>query len=492
VPKFAKRILVLLAILAGVLIVLLFAANIYVQSGLSQELLAKELSRALRMPVQVGTISISPWGSLSISGITAPQPDSAHDGNFLDAEAFTARFEWLPLLQRKVVINDVELRRPRLVWFQNEKGRWRLPEPQAQASAGREEPGGQSEPGAQVVPTPAPTPEAGVKSEKPAPAPARKAGLPVEIAVDRIRFTEGTFTFNDSKGRPIAVFSGVHALSAAPSAHSVSGTASIARIAIEEKVFIDSVTTPFTYDSEMLTLPSLSAGVAGGKLTGRFQIHLAKEGSPINTAAQFENVDLSRLLADAGGSADRVGGRLFGAVELTGKSDEARSLKGKASFRCEGGQIRNYDFFETLAQLFHIEELARMDLRRASAEARIEKGRAQIETLALESQNLLLTATGSVRFNGKLDLNARLAVSHNVTRQLPQFVENAFSSGPSDDMRQIDFDVNGTIDNPKSNLLERLLGKNLEGQAINLIQSFLGGGRKQKDDKKPKDEGGQP
>jgi hypothetical protein len=79
-----------------------------------------------------------------------------------------------------------------------------------------------------------------------------------------------------------------------------------------------------------------------------------------------------------------------------------------------------------------------------------------------------------VKFNGKLDLDARLSVSERVTRQLPQFVEKAFTPGGVAGMRQIDFDVNGTLEKPKSNLLERLVGRNYESQAVGLFQSIFG------------------
>src|SRR5437762_13195639 len=76
-------------------------------------------------------MSVTPWGGLELSGITIPQIVSVGPKNFLQARTFRLRVRFLSLFSRRLVIKDVSLVRPRVVWPQNTEGKWRLPNTRA-------------------------------------------------------------------------------------------------------------------------------------------------------------------------------------------------------------------------------------------------------------------------------------------------------------------------------------------------------------------------
>ena len=111
----------------GIFVILLLGVNLYVQSQGTQARIQQELSQRLDTPLQIRRISVTPWGGLKLSGITIPQTNSAVDTPFLEAKTFRLRIRFASLFSRRLVIKEISLLRPEVVWTQNADGKWRLP-----------------------------------------------------------------------------------------------------------------------------------------------------------------------------------------------------------------------------------------------------------------------------------------------------------------------------------------------------------------------------
>src|SRR4030095_6162362 len=107
--------------------VLLLGVNLYVQSKGAQAKIQQELSRALGTTLRIRSMSVTPWGGLELSGITIPQASPADPRYFLEAKTFRLRVRFLSLFSRRLVIKEVSLVKPIVVWPQNAEGKWRLP-----------------------------------------------------------------------------------------------------------------------------------------------------------------------------------------------------------------------------------------------------------------------------------------------------------------------------------------------------------------------------
>src|SRR2546430_13849507 len=118
----------LFLVVVAIFLVSLLGANLYVQSQATQERIQQELSKRLKMPLQIQRISVTPWGGLKLSGITIPQSnDDAHAPPFLQARHFQLRVRLRSIFWRPLVIKEVALIAPAVIWPQNESGEWRGP-----------------------------------------------------------------------------------------------------------------------------------------------------------------------------------------------------------------------------------------------------------------------------------------------------------------------------------------------------------------------------
>src|SRR5205823_319357 len=80
-------------------------------------------------------------------------------------------------------------------------------------------------------------------------------------------------------------------------------------------------------------------------------------------------------------------------------------------------------------------------------------------------------ATGTVSFRGKLHLSSRLAINEKIRAQLYKPIRANFQPTEEPGYSAVDFEVSGTVERPKTNLLEKVVGRDLK----DLVNSFLGG-----------------
>jgi phage gpG-like protein len=98
----------------------------------------------------------------------------------------------------------------------------------------------------------------------------------------------------------------------------------------------------------------------------------------------------------------------------------------------------------------------------------------------LRSPNIRLTASGTVAFNGRLKLDSQLAINEKIRGQLFSAIRQNFQPASEPGYSTLDFQVGGSIDRPSTNLMDRLVGRDLG----NMINSLFGGGKAQRPKKK--------
>jgi hypothetical protein len=135
-----------------------------------------------------------------------------------------------------------------------------------------------------------------------------------------------------------------------------------------------------------------------------------------------------------------------------------------------------------LGELLQIEELRELHLEQAEAKYHVRPGLVTIDELILRSPNIRLTASGTVAFNGKVKLDSRLAINDKIRGQLFKAIRENFQPINEPGYSAIDFQVGGTIERPSTNLMDRLVGRNISS----MLNSFFGGGKKERAKKKKK------
>ncbi|MGH8094432.1 MAG: AsmA family protein [Chthoniobacterales bacterium] len=473
----------LLWLLGGVLLlagVLLIGINLYVQSQGTHHRIQQELSQRLGAPLKLQQISITPWSGLKLNGITIPQEPGKIGGNFLEAQSFQLRVQFWSLFRERLVIRQVSLIKPEVIWAQNPSGKWRLPElpvekkpPAPSSSAPSVVASGSATPGtiarAPAAPT---TPNEPVFAEKPAP-----VFVP---EVQRVNLKDGDFTFLDSAGRMIAKFTGLDFRSSFRTATEVTGIAKVEKISLRDRFFIENLESPLRYEPGALAFSNISAHAAGGMISGRFEMQLQEQDSPFTAQVKFRELQAGKLLTNAGGPAGMIQGRIEGSLDAEGKTADSNALTGQGEIILRDGKLQQYSLLVALGQILQIDELMQLQLEQAEVKYHISPGIVTIDALVLRSPNIRLTAIGTINFRGKLHLDSRLALNDKVRRQLFAPIRENFQpiSDPPG-YAAVDFKVSGTVERPKTDLMDKLVGRDLRDLG-GVISSLFGHPKKKK------------
>ena len=469
-----SRLLLLVGGTALVLtVIVLLSVNLYVQSQGTQARIQQELRQRLGTTLNIRRISVTPWGGLKVSGISIPQASAAGSRNFLEAKSLGLRIEFLSLFSRQLTIKQVSLVDPTVIWPQNANGKWRLPgwreEERENAALAHTEPEESRAQPETASPVPA-SPKPEERSDAGSPMKANKASAFVP-EVRRVNLTGGNFRFLDRSGNMVAAFEGVGFRSSVRNAVAVRGNARVAKVSLRDRFFLQQLKSPLQYDPTKLELSQISAHAGGGDVIGHFSMQPETEDSPFTVDVKFRNVEADQIVADAGGPKDVVHGKLEGNFQAAGKTADPNALIGTGEIFLRDGQVRQYSLLVAVGQVLRIEELTQLHLEQAQAKYHISPGVITVDELILRSPNIRLSATGTITFGGKLRLESRLAINEKIRAQLFKPIRANFRPTDEPGYSAVDFEVGGTVERPKTNLLEKVVGRDLK----DLMNSFWGG-----------------
>jgi AsmA-like C-terminal region/AsmA family len=493
VQKLRRITLIFLGAMIALGAILLLGVNLYVQSQGAQAKIQQELSRRLGTGLEVRSMSVTPWGGLELSGITIAQTSAASPRHFLEAKTFRLRVRFLSLFSRRLVIKEVSLVRPNVVWPQSAEGKWRLPSSQAMQSPGisPKQAASVSQPQqeSEFVHTPAPPVVTGTSTNVSSPARATVDGrarpqqsrLAVAPEVRRVSIKDGNFSFLDQAGGLLASFTGVDFRTSIRSASALHGETTIARISLRDRFFLEQLRSPLRYEPDVLELSKISARAANGEINGYFAMQPEAEDSPFTTSVKFRNVLADQIVENAGGMKGMVKGKLEGSFQASGKTADSNALVGRGEIFLRDGRVQQYSLLVLLGQILQIEELTELHLEQAEAKYHLNPGLVTIDELILRSPNIRLTASGTVAFDGSLKFDSRLAINDRIRGQLFKAIRNNFQPTNEAGYSAIDFQVGGTIERPSTNLMDRLVGRDLSSMFSNLF-----GGKKNRSQKKKK------
>ncbi len=499
--KVSKAILIGVAIVVALVVALLAGLNLYVQSPGAQARIQEELSKVLRLPLKITNTSVTPWSDLRITGISIPNGDA----NFLEATSFSARYRLLPLLGGKLIITEMRVENPKIIWVQNPDGKWTLPEPKEAAEISLEASN------AATAPDPTSTPE--VKPASPGGAPhkektpkvakaeqAKPAKKNFDVVIGRFEVKDGSFQMLGADHKPVATFTGVNMIYTKLSQDQLEGTATIARAVWTDGLTLDNVKTPFSYvaANQETWLPDLTATLAGGALRGSYRSHAETKHTPFTCKMEFEGIKLDPLVTQSGGEAGQATGDLRGKLDIHGDTDRMDKAEGEGTLNLRDGRFRQLELFQTIGRILNIQEFADFHITEGQTEFKVAGQKLLIERLSLQAASLEMTAKGTVRLEKndknerKLTLDARLSVDEAIVARLPGKVPEAFTAD-SAGRRGIDFAVTGSLDKPKTNLGDKLIAQAINGQFSGLLGNLFDKNKedelhKKEDEQRKKDE----
>lgn len=165
-----KKILLILAALI-VLVIIAFAVliKVYVTPEKIKEVLILTVEENLNRKVSIGELDISLFRGIVVKDFAIKEADGETD--FLKAEAFVLKYELLPLLFKKVIIDELKIVSPEIRIVRDREGKFNF------ENIGKEKP-------------------AEVKGEKEAD---KATGLPVSLLISRAAIKDANFSFQDYK-----------------------------------------------------------------------------------------------------------------------------------------------------------------------------------------------------------------------------------------------------------------------------------------------------
>lgn len=443
-PKFSKRFLIGVVIFIAAIALILLFINLYLQSGGVQQRIRDTAARALGTEITIRSTTYTPWGGLVLRGLSVPDSTAPHV-NAIEAAALRIRFALPPLLQQRFVVTECAVFEPKLIVRQLEDGNW-------------------------LIPLPRRAPEIETPSEVPA-APAAK-GPSFKAELQHFRLGSGQISFINAKNQTVLLLekSDINA-EIAPDL-TAKGTVSIGRMNIANLVKPGKVGGPFTWDGKTLDLPDIQGALAGGQLTGAYRVQ-SGEAPAFTLAARLNGILLKKLLAEAGVEPGKTDGQLNGSLDLSGDPRNTESLAGKGHFELAAATLKPIELISKLGELLQINELQLLQLSDARMDLTIGNDRLQVDQIFLKSENLILSGQGPVRFNGKIKFDAKLLINRKLQQQLSGLLGNNFVESEDPAYRQLPFTVSGKLDNPKTDLLDKLTGFNLGQDVGGLLQNLF-------------------
>jgi type II secretion system protein N len=480
VKKISRIVLIGLGLIVGVALFILIGVNMYVQSHGTQARIQQELSQRLGTVLRIQRISVTPWAGLKLTGITIPQSQPGVSPDFLTAKTFRLRIRFSSLFGGQLVIKEISLINPEVVWAQNADGKWRLPSlpPEPAKTTAPEKPAPTEAPAT----APPPPDEKIVVQETPATSvvvQTENKPAPFTPEIQRVNVVRARFRFLDEKRQSVATFDDVDFRSNFRTATDLRGNITIAKTSLRDRFFLQQLESPLRYDASELDFSQITARAGEGQIGGRFTMQPQAEDSPFIVSIKFKDVQADRIITEAGGTPGTVTGKLEGHLDATGKTADPNALSGSGEIILHDGQVRQYSLLVALGQLLQIQELQQLRLDEAQVKYHISPGVVTIDQLVFRSENIRLSATGTVSFDGKLQLESQLAVNEKMRSQLFRAIRDNFKPIDEPGYTAVNFQVSGTVGRPKTNLMDKLIGRDLKDLS-SVITGLMGGGKSEK------------
>jgi hypothetical protein len=446
--KMIKMLVVIFVVLAVGLAVGIFWVSRYLQSAEFKQFVLGEARNALGADVKIDNINVSVFSGVSLKGVAVANPEG-FSGQLLTADAFVLRYRLLPLLRRRVEIEEVSLRKPTIELVRGNKGRWNYEKLTAKTEQ----------------PMPAGAPPKAPTSTKPS----AKSGN-FEILLSKLLMTDGNMVMLSDKNEELLKVQDINLLcliDLAGDKLSGSGKASIGTIDVANRLFVRQITSPLKVSTNEIQLAPLSGKLAGGTVSGDIAVNVVGD-LQFTVNLQVKDTDIDTLLQEAH-TKRVISGKLQATVALNGTGGLSTMI-GSGRAEVVGGKLADIPLLNQLSFLLQVPALNDLKFDECRVEFSMSNNVMQTPVIRVISSEVQITGTGSVNLeDDSLNHAMTLALAKDTLAHVPKEVRAIFTER-SDGYLTLDFRVWGPYDSPKTDLQQRivkgtaeqLLGKGLK------------------------------
>jgi uncharacterized protein involved in outer membrane biogenesis len=436
--KAVKVILIIAAVLVALVIVIagagIYFTSRYLQTPAFKEQALQTARGELGADVAINELQVSLFSGVVLHGVVIGNPQG-FSGNLLTADAFVLRYRLLPLLRRRVEIEQLSVDKPIITLTQNDKGEWNYEKIGA--------------PEAQPKPAAAASPPA--TTEKPAQA------VPLNVVLSKLAITQGALSMVSESNKPVVKVDGIDfssSVSLIDNQLAGTGKAGIDKIDLSEKLFVEKVATIVELGSNQVKLTSLRGELANGKISGEVSVNFSTE-LEYAVSVQLTNSDVGKLLQDAGAK-QAISGTLNVSTTMQG-SGGVPTIIGNGHVEIDNGKVMQIPLLNTLATVLQIDALRDLTFSQCLVEFSISNNVMQTPVIRLTSPQIQITGKGSVTLDTyqlNHDMTITLAKGALDGALLPG-VRDLFTEQPDGSLTR-DFKVWGPYNSPKTDLAKRM------------------------------------
>ncbi len=433
-------VIVLLALVAGGLWV-----NRYIQSEAFKQTVLDVTRQTLGTDVKINQMTVSLLSGAELQGLSIANP-TGFEGNLMQAEQFVLRYRLMPLLKKQLHIPKIALVKPRITMVRDARSIWNY------------------EAFLESSPKPA-TGKTGAGNE-----PATSATSPLDVKLSELILQNGVVNMI-ANNKLLVRLSDINLRSSASLAAgtgqlSGQGSAEVAEINMADSLFARGITAPVSISSEQIKLAPLKGVLAKGNVTGDLTLNLTG-GFKYIVNLNVSDGDVATLLKEAGAKEMMTGKlQLVAGLEGTGGMD---TITGKGHADITGGKLAEIQALSLVAGLLQIPELQGIQFEECRLEFTMANNIMQTPVIRLKARQIQIAGSGSVTLSDyALNHKLTLALENSLLDKVPKEIRGAFKKR-DDGYSELEFNVTGPYDKPKTDLAERLV----KGAAGGLIDRGL-------------------
>ncbi len=444
------------------------AINLYVQSSGFRGRLERSLADALGCQIAISRVGFTPWRGISVEGLEATRKSGQQE---VLMPLVQANLSFSALFERRFEIRRLVIKEPLLkISTKTAADQTSSSATPSQETGANQQPASEESLPAQVTTK---SPESIPRAMPSEPSTAK----PWKVVLNVVDIAGGKVEVRDESGHVVILCEGVALRATTTEGANRQGDLSVESVLIHEALRVESVASSFRLTEDRLLLPDVSATLAGGKLEGSLEMAISTEPLSYKANLAMHGCDLKGMLAMAGLPEDHLSGKLDAEAELAGAPGNWGSANGTFRLDIRNGSLRQIGLLQTIGQALGIEELVEFKVEEGYVIGHVREGRTFLDPFSLQSPNFKVLAKGEIQPDASLDLDARLYIHKKIRKRLPSLTKSNLHKSTEaglEDYQYLEFEITGTLSQPKSNILERMIGHSLEERVRDVLQGLFG------------------
>jgi len=417
--------------LAGLLLLAAAAAFIaawhYMERPETIEKIRAGAAAALGGDVQFADLDLMPFRGASLDRVRLYAETPGQPGEeFLTIGQLRLDYRPWRLLMRTIDFKRIRIDAPRLVLRQNPDGTWR--HPRFNASTFTEQL----------------TFQTGL--------------LRFSILLDQFDLQDGSLELLGDDGKPLYQASGIRiggGLALGPGTGTARGQIHARRMSWGGLLACENMTSPLELQDEVILLPAITADMHGGRVEGSARLDLGLGGPRYESNLLLSQVNLATLLHDLQASSGLASGLLEARAQFNGTLQDPTLVRATGEFEIRNARIFLLSGISPLDQLIDLPELRAHTFPSLKGTFKIAEEVITFYNIEAASDSVQITATGRAGIDRTIDFDVSLALRAELAAKIPEKNRARLTPRP-DGFSVITFNIGGTMDDPRSNLLEKL------------------------------------